>query len=129
MEQTFDPPHSLQVDLILPISHMSDLPHSLRSINRQLVNAHKDRAPACRYYKHVFDKLNRALHDRQWPHSRGGNSTQGVQGVHHDFLMAVVLQNALNAWLSAHDVDPASRTFESMCTELANSLYARSIDR
>ena len=84
------------------------------------------------YYKHMFevcDKFKRALQDRQWPHSRGGNSTQGDQGVHHDFLMAVALQNVFNAWLSVHDVDPASRTFESMCTELANSLYARSIDR
>ena len=80
--------------------------------------------------KHMFevcDKFNRALHDRQWPHSRGGNNTQGDQGVHHDFLMAVILQNVFNAWFSVHDIDPASRTFESMCTELANSLYSRSV--
>ena len=101
-----------------------------RSTSKRLVKAHKDRIPAYHYYKHMFevcDKFNRALHDRQWPHSRGGNNTQGDQGVHHDFLMAVILQNVFNAWFSVHDIDPASRTFESMCTELANSLYSRSV--
>ena len=99
-----------------------------RSTSRQLVNSHKDSIPAYHYYKHMFevcDKFNRALHDRQWPHIRGGNATKGDQGVHHDFLMAVILQNVFDAWFSAHDIDSSTRTFESMCTELANSLYTR----
>ena len=75
----------------------------------------------------VCDKFNRALHDRQWPHSRGGKGTQGDQGAHHDFLMAIVLKNVFKAWFSVHDLDPRTRSFESLCTELANALYTRSV--
>ena len=64
---------------------MSNIPDAKSSSGcfRQLVNARKDRIQAYRYYKHLFevgDKFNRALLDRQWPHSRGGKSTQGDQG-------------------------------------------------
>ena len=65
------------------------------------VKEHKNIIPGYTYYKTMFeicDNFNRALHDCHWPHKRGGKNTQGDLGCHHDFVMACITQNTMNAY-------------------------------
>jgi hypothetical protein len=79
------------------------------------------------YYKQSFeqcDNFNRSLHDHCWPHKRGGKGVAGDLGCHNDFLQAVMIQNACNAWYVLNDTSPTSptMTFEMLMTTLACDL-------
>ena len=48
------------------------------------------------FYKFGYntcDRYSRNLHDRTWPHSRGGHGTKGDFLNQHDFVTATLLQN------------------------------------
>ena len=103
----------------------------VRTTNMPSVKECSGQIPAYSYYKNMFevcDNFNRALHDRSWPHPRGGKGTPGDMGCHHDFLMACVMQNIRNAWLVLNATDPLSYSFEDMMKDLAYELYSYSID-
>jgi hypothetical protein len=81
--------------------------------------------PAYSHYKNMFeicDNFNRALHDRSWPHPRGGKGIPGDMGCHHDFLMACIMQSVRNAWLALSETDPSSHSFEEMMKDFAYDL-------
>jgi hypothetical protein len=103
----------------------------VRTTDKPSVKECSGQIPAYSYYKNMFevcDNYNRALHDRSWPHPRGGAGTSGDLGCHHDFLMACVLQNIRNAWLVLNATDPLLYPFEDIMKDLAYELYSYSID-
>lgn len=98
----------------------------VRSQAVSLVKEHKHRIPVYDYYKTFFevcDRYNRNLHDKAWPHKRGGRDLQGEDGHHHDFLMACVLQNVRNACVTARGVSLSDETFQQFCDLLADQLF------
>lgn len=102
-----------------------------RTDSKHFVKFHEHRIPAYGYYKNMFevcDNFNRGLHDRQWPLKRGGSGISGELGCHHDFVMAVVMQNVRNAWLSVNQAKPSEHSFEDLMIELATGLLNESID-
>lgn len=97
----------------------------IRSTERAKVTEHKNRIPVYDYYKVMFescDRFNRRLHDKSWPHRRGGNAVSGEAGVHHDFLLACVLQNTFNAYFAATGQNYEGVSFKDFCHDLADSL-------
>ena len=102
-----------------------------QTVEKQTVDVFSGQIPAYSYYKNmleVCDNFNRALHNRAWPHTRGGAGVPGDIGSHHDFFMAVVMQNIRNAWLALNNTDPSSVTFEKSMKDLAYDLYSYSLD-
>ena len=94
-----------------------------RMLSEPCVRLHEGRIPAYSYYKNMFeacDQFNRALHDRQWPHKRGGRGIKGDQGCHHDYVMAVIMQNVRNAWCSLNQKQSSELSFEDLTVELAS---------
>ena len=78
--------------------------------------------PGYSYYKQAFeacDNFNRALHDRCWPHKRGGRSLPGDIWNHHDFIQAAMLVNTTNACFFANGPESLSSTFEELVISLA----------
>ena len=102
-----------------------------RTDSKHFVKSHEHRIPAYGYYKNTFevcDNFNRGLHDRQWPLKRGGSGISGDLGCHHDFVMAVIMQNVRNAWLSVNQATPSEHSFEDLMIELATGLFSESVD-
>lgn len=82
--------------------------------------------PAYDAYKCMFnvcDRFNRNLHDRTWPHRRGGRGMMGEFGHQHNFFMSCCIQNTINAYLDIEKIDPSTTSFMDLCLELADSLY------
>ena len=103
----------------------------VRVVDQLSVSQCSGQTPAYSYYKNMFDvcdSFNRALHDRSWPHTRGGGGISGDIGSHHDFLMACILQNVRNAWFALNATDQRTYSFEVMMKDLAHELYSYSID-
>lgn len=102
----------------------------LHSTEKRKITDHKGRIPAYENYKTMFeccDRFNRNLHDKSWPHKRGGRGVLGEFGHHHDFFMACILQDCFNAFHSATGADPLNTTFLSFCDNLADDLFAHSL--
>lgn len=96
-----------------------------RSTEKAHVKAHSKRLPVYENYKSFFDvcdNFNRALHDRTYPHKRGGKATSGDIGRHHDFLLACVLQNTRNAYQTARGIDIEDESFREFCDLLADQI-------
>lgn len=101
----------------------------IRSVDRAKIAEHKHRIPVCDYYKQMFepcDHFNRRLHDMAWPHKRGGHRGGAEDGLHHDFLIACILQNTFNAFCAATDQDHRQLSFKDFCHQLADSLINES---
>ena len=82
--------------------------------------------PGYSYYKRFFemcDNFNRSLHDRHWPYKRGSKGHPGDLGKFHDFCMAVVIRNTVNAWNSLSEKGPRDTDFCQQMTDLANDIY------
>ena len=100
------------------------------------------------FYKFSFDacdRFNRNLHDKSWPHARGGSGTRGDFLNQHDFAMAVLLQNIFslfNELSETYDrtevswkydgkdaVDPDRiKSFCSKCIRLADEVFLDSLN-
>lgn len=68
----------------------------IRSDRKADIDRMKNHIPCYYFYKFSFDacdRFNRNLHDKSWPHARGGSGTRGDFLNQHDFAMAVLLQN------------------------------------
>ncbi len=94
------------------------------------VAQHRGRIPAYDYYKVGFeacDRFNFGIHDKSWPHKRGGRGMLGEFGKHHDFIMACILQNTVNAFISVLDLDQKNGNFKTLCVELADQVYEHSL--
>ena len=64
----------------------------VRSTDKYVVRNNTGVIPGYSYYKWLFevcDRFNRNLHDRSWPHTRGGNGTQGDYLNAHCFYMCI----------------------------------------
>lgn len=97
-----------------------------RSTDKYKIAEHKDDIPGYDYYKHSFepcDNFNRGLHDKTWPHKRGGNGYDGDSGCAHDFIMACILQNTFNATSDINKTDGDSVSFEDKCAQLSDELF------
>ena len=102
----------------------------IRSTDKVKIRHHAGRIPGYDNYKTFFeacDNFNRGLHDRSWPHKRGGFKAPGEQGEHHDFAIAVILQNTLNAYYHLNSVDSRTTSFQACCITLANEIYSHSL--
>lgn len=96
---------------------------------KETVKNHQHRIPAYSYYKAFFeccDNFNRALHDKSWPHKRGGRGKSGEEGCHNDFLMAVVLQNTFHLYHDRNGTDPKTVNFMDLCVALSDQLFSYS---
>ena len=103
-----------------------------RSTIKQKIKDNEYIIPGYSFYKNCFeacDNFNRRLHDRCWPHKRGGRNVTGELGAHHDFLMACVIQNTITAYCWARGQRPELQNFKTLLTELAIDLYAYAIDQ
>ena len=69
------------------------------------------------------DHFNKGLHDKVWPHKRGGCGHTGAQGKINDFIMAVMLQNTYNAWHEITGTPPHDLSFKKFCCTLADQLW------
>ena len=101
-----------------------------RTEDQHIVRACSCMTPAyshCEQMLKVCDTFNSALHDKSWPHPRGGNGVRGDLGCHHDFIMACIMQNVRNAWFALNVCDPSSVSFEEMMTDLAMDIYTHSL--
>jgi len=82
--------------------------------------------PVYDHYKEMFngcDMFNRALHDRLFPHTNGGNGVSGEKGHCHKFIMGALLQNVFNLWESSVGKDVETINFEAKCIMLSNALF------
>jgi hypothetical protein len=82
--------------------------------------------PIFDHYKKSFstcDTFNRALHDRTWPHKKGGRGVSGAPGKIHDFMLSVILQNTINVYLYTRKRFPEEYNFKHFCEVLSNDLY------
>merc|ERR1711871_1684510 len=57
-----------------------------------------------------------------------GQGVKGDQGCHHDFFMAVIMQNVRSAWCSLSQKKSSERSFEDLIlmVELASDLFSES---
>ena len=86
--------------------------------NKHVVKKNKSVIPGYSYYKWMFevcDRFNRNLHDRSYPHSRGGKGRGGAYANAHDFDMSALLQNTFSCYdhlMEVHDRVPTDWTFQ-----------------
>ena len=120
----------------------------IRSTRKADIDQLKNHIPCYFFYKFAFDacdRFNRNLHDKSWPHARGGHGTKGDFLNQHDFVMAMLLQNVfalfdeLNETYDHSEVDwkfdgkdivnPArTKTFCDRCLLLADELFLDSLN-
>lgn len=82
--------------------------------------------PVYDLYKLTFaacDKFNLGLCDCTWPFRKGGNVKTGDLGVQNDFLFSCILQNVFQCHRELCTRPCENSNFESLCLELADSLY------
>lgn len=95
------------------------------------IKQHSNRIPCYDNYKTFFeacDRFNRNLHDRYFPHKRGGKGRSGEDGEHNDFIMACILQNTFNAYHHINNVHVGSITFKEMCDSLSDDIFSYSMN-
>jgi hypothetical protein len=103
----------------------------IHSMDKAKIKLHANRIPGYDNYKTFFeacDNFNRALHDRYFPHKRGGNGVSGEDGEHNDFIIACVLQNTFNSYHHINDLNPKDTTFQAMCDELSDDIFQHSFN-
>ena len=89
----------------------------IRSVLSNEVEQMRYHIPCYYYYKGGFDscdRFNRNLHDRSWPHSRGGSGTKGDFLNQHDFAMAVLLQNVFAVFNEMEEVADSTKDDQTM---------------
>ena len=100
----------------------------VRSTDKYKVKSHKDMIPGYDIYKQCFeacDHFNRNLHDRSWPHKRGGHGRKGDFGCQHDFIFACILQNTVNATDELNRNNGlVAKTYEQKLIELSDDIFA-----
>lgn len=103
----------------------------VRSLDKRKVKERNvpGRVPVYEYYKNSFeicDRFNRRLHDACFPHKRGGNGLKGEFGCHHDFLMAVILENTRNTYCYLKSILVKDCNFNHFCELLAIQIFQHS---
>ena len=87
----------------------------------------KNNIPLYDAYKASFngcDKLNKALHGRNWPYRSGGNTRSGLDGSSFDYLLTCSLVNTYHAWLNAHRYPYDSSRYKGFMEALVRGLLA-----
>jgi len=83
--------------------------------------------PGYELYKQLFevcDRFNRGLHDKSFPHKRGGKKTKGDLGCAHDFLFACILQNTFNVYDELNkNIEENSSDFKKKCCLLSQQMF------
>ena len=96
----------------------------------KLTPANKAVIPSYDIYAGVYNKcdiFNRKLHDKTYPHARGGKYTSGYDGCIHDFAMACTLHNTFSAYSEINNTDPSSASFQEKCIVLSDALYRHAL--
>ena len=113
--------------LMTPSSEYEELRSSLTWILQSLIlPAKKHEIPGYDTYKTSFaccDDFNKGLHDKIWPHKRGGSGHKGFEGKINDFIMAVMLENTYNSWHQITGTSPREISFKLFCCTLADQLW------
>ena len=94
--------------------------------DKMKVLAKKHEIPGYDTYKTSFaccDDFNKGLHDKIWPHKRGGSGHKGFEGKINDFIMAVMLENTYNSWHQITGNTPHVISFKLFCCTLADQLW------
>ena len=98
----------------------------IRSEERLKVREHYGAIPGYDVYKSLFeacDNFNRGLHDKSWPHRRGGRGRAGHFGRSHDFIFACTLQNTFNIFTDMGGYFEGNMSFRDKCLELSDRIY------
>jgi hypothetical protein len=74
-------------------------------------------------YFNTCDQFNRSLHDRSWPHKKGGYKRFGAQGAQHNFILTCILMNTFNAQFDINQMVREDFDFCRLCLELADELF------
>lgn len=69
------------------------------------------------------DMLNRALHDRCWPHKKGGRDMLGDRGMQDNFAFSSIIQNTIKVINSLNSDSYEAVDFKSFCLDLSDELY------
>ena len=94
--------------------------------SKQYMKKHRAEIPVYTMHKNSFglcDFFNRKLHDKTFPHKRGGKGVKGEAGKCHDCSMAVILENVFNAYRDMNRDRIHVPTFKQLCDELSDALY------
>ena len=103
------------------------------SVSVKDIKDHLLQPPCYAYYTHMFgdcDYFNTFLKRACWPHKRGGNGLAGVEGAHHDFVMASMGENLYHMFLAVNEKPKAYMTMQSFLVKLSNVIimHAKSLD-
>jgi hypothetical protein len=101
-----------------------------RSTDKLKVRACKEEIPGYDYYKSMFelcDNFNRNLHDKTWPHVRGGKGVLGHFGRASDFYLGCILQNTFNLTEELTPANTENVCFELKCDVLATELFRHAL--
>lgn len=100
--------------------------HSTQTLT---VRQWRNSIPGYDAYKTMFqacDRFNRNLHDKTWPHKRGGNSVRGEFGCANDFIFGCILQNVFTTYCHIHNKDPKTVSFKQLCYNLSDEIFTYS---
>jgi hypothetical protein len=82
--------------------------------------------PGYDVYKSMFeccDRFNRNLHDKTWPHRRGGNVQHGHFGRASDFILGCILQNTFALYDELLLNNSEVLSFKQKCINLSDEIY------
>lgn len=123
----FDPIHN---HAIIYHWHVNDKIHKKwvmgNACTKTRSRAKSDIVPLFTLYGKNFstcDHFNRSLHQRTWPHRKGGYQRSGAQGAQHNFIFSCILINTFNAF---HDINrhPSENfDFQADCVALADQIF------
>ena len=85
----------------------------------------KSTIPVYSEYAEMFnlcDRFNRNLHERTWPHKRGGLHKKWEPENYHNFALSAVLQNIFNLYHAINDEDHTKISFCQFCCSLADDI-------
>lgn len=92
---------------------------------------HSKEIPLFDIYKKTFnvcDQFNRKLHDRTWPHKKGGRNRLGEKGAQHDFIFTCILMNTFNAYWYGIGRGDNKPDFQTNCVMLSDELFMQTIN-
>jgi hypothetical protein len=82
--------------------------------------------PLFEHYKQSFracDRFNEKLHDRSWPHRKGGFCKLGDLGTQHNYMLSSILQNTFNCYRNCAGRRVENQSFQDCCERLSDEIF------
>ena len=89
------------------------------------IKKHLQEPPCYVYYKYMFgdcDYFNTFLKRANWPHKRGGNGMEGMEGAHHDYVMASIALNLYHLFLTISHIEKKDFTMREFLLSLSEAI-------